>query len=104
MLLPRKSKPITMKAELKEQRDRFYSLLSNDEAIIALGRKIIENEIEGVSNWDLIRSTLAEHNIEASMYDPLTIESPRPQLYYEILQTNAIVRCMDYINHGAIRV
>lgn len=94
-----------MKAELKQQRERFYKLLSNDEEIIALGKKIIENEIEGdmAKNWDLIKFTLGEYNIEASMYDPLTIDSPRPQMYSEILKMNAMVRCLDYINHGAIK-
>jgi hypothetical protein len=95
-----------MKAELKQQRERFYKLLSNDEEIIALGKEIIANEIEGdnVANYNLIKFTLGQYGVEASMYDPSTIDSPRPQMYYDILKTNAIVRCIDYINHGAIRV
>lgn len=94
-----------MKAELKQQRKRFYKLLSNDEIIIEIGRKIIENEIEGdmVANWDLIKFTLGEYNIQASMYDPMTIDSPRPQMYSEILKVNAMIRCLDYINHGTIK-
>ena len=95
-----------MKAELKQQRERFYKLLSNDEEIIALGRRIIENEIEGESakNWDLIKFTLGQYNIEASMYDPLTIDSPRPQMYSDILKANAMIRCIDYVSYGSIRV